>query len=909
MKKHFSFLTLLLGMSVTTVAAPIQPQKAKQLAENFFKGSKNGGAKLKMSYQAPDETKSGNSLYYVINRGDNQGFVVVSGDTRTRAILAYSDKGYLNEEAIHENPSIHGMFIEFAEQIEWAQQNIADKPSESYKLLAARGDFKEPRHLIEPLLVVEKSNRNVNRPTPISWGQDWPFNLYSPTISDNTGRRYKTVSGCVATGIATVVRWHAWPARPKGSTSYTWRRTNSRMAINYDQQPAYDWTNMPEGVDGRGNDRRTGQRVTEVQADNIGRLLRDIGYAVRMNFGPAQTGGSGTLLSYAPATLVNNFSYDGRLQCIMRSNFSDAAWWAGIQDELTNYGPIVYAGYSNGGGHCFVVDGLAENRYVHVDWGWNYSSNCWTSIDVLEPGGEHGIGGGIGAFNRGHQMLRYFRPDGDVNPNPNPNPEPKPEPKPQPTPDTKGVFSIVKTVSPAQFYQEADQRMTVSVKNISNVTYNSYFKLSAVKQGSSYATNLTTTPQKVYVGSGSTKELSFYADLRNLEKGNYDLRISYVSNGKWTEMEESAGRMTISSRSTGAKVVTTSALPTVTTFVGEAVRIEVPVMNAGDADFNGNVELRANGTVIAGGEVALSASERATLAFSTNTRSFQSLKAGTYTLTITYGNGQSVTYGNSANLGTLIIKSKENPVISTGDVRLNSAFFYQNGRYVGSKYSTISKNADLTVRAYLYSSNGFNGSVKLFITDTYGKTAGNSAALESVKNIKLDKYGSGYVEFTVKQSELTGSRYYVNIIYNDGKKDICKSWDGVAFYVSAYNSYNGTSANVYPSDKGIEVKVKDITYGDAYIAVGANDENLVAGETNGIETVAVQSASLYPTVASETITIATAEAGMANFFSAAGAKVAEFSLKEGNNTIAVSQFTPGVYFVKVANKTLKFVKK
>ena len=287
-----------------------------------------------------------------------------------------------------------------------------------------------------------------------------------------------------------------------------------------------------------------------------------------MDFGPAQTGGSGTFLTYAPATLVNNFNYDGRLRCISRQNFSDAAWWAGIQDELTNYGPIVYAGYSRGGGHCFVVDGLAENRYVHVDWGWNYSSNCWTSIDVLEPGGDHGIGGGIGAFNRGHQMLRYLKPDGEVNPNP------QPEPKPQPTPDTKGVFSIVKTVSPAQFYQEADQRMTVSVKNISNVTYNSYFKLSAVKQGSSYATNLTTTPQKVYVGSGSTKELSFYADLRNLEKGNYDLRISYVSNGKWTEMEQSAGRMTISSRSTGAKVVATSALPTVTTFVGEAVRIE-----------------------------------------------------------------------------------------------------------------------------------------------------------------------------------------------------------------------------------------------------------------------------------------------------------------------------------------------
>ena len=48
---------------------------------------------------------------------------------------------------------------------------------------------------------------------------------------------------------------------------------------------------------------------------------------------------------------------------------------------------------------------------------------------------------------------------------------------------------------------------------------------------------------------------------------------------------------------------------------------------------------------------------------------------------------------------------------------------------------------------------------------------------------------------------------------------------------------------------------------------------------------------------------------MAYIYSTTGAKVAEIVLKEGNNTVAVSQFTPGVYFVKVANKTLKFIKK
>ena len=159
MKKHFPLLTLLLGLSVTTVASPIQPQRAKQLAENFFGGIKARKAPLKITYQAQNNANTGNSLYYIINRDNNQGFVVVSGDTRTRAILAYADKGNLDEETLRDNPTVAGMFQEYADQIEWAQQNVKDVPSQSYKRLAARGDYNEPKHIIEPLLAVDKNNR------------------------------------------------------------------------------------------------------------------------------------------------------------------------------------------------------------------------------------------------------------------------------------------------------------------------------------------------------------------------------------------------------------------------------------------------------------------------------------------------------------------------------------------------------------------------------------------------------------------------------------------------------------------------------------------------------------------------------------------------------------------------------
>ena len=1012
MKKHYPLLTLLFGLSVTTVAAPIQPQKAKQLAANFFgNSSKNNRAPLKISYQPQGDATTGNSLYYVINKGNDQGFVVISGDTRTRAVLAYSEKGHLNEEDILNHQSIQGMFIEYEEQIEWAIQNVKDVPSESYKMLAARQDFKEPRHIIEPLLEVRKSNRAQKRATPISMGQRWPFNLYSPTMINHYNDSEKTVAGCVATGISTVLRWHEWPARPKGSTEYTWRRTGKKMSINYDEQPAYDWNIMPEGIDVKGNDRVTGQRVTENQADNIGRLLRDVGYAVQMNFGISSSGGSGAILFNAVPTLIENFDYDGRLECLTRTNYSNDAWWAGIQDELNNYGPVVYGGQSSHGGHCFVIDGLAENRYVHVDWGWNYASNCWSSIDVLEPETQYD-GGGVGAFNRHHQMLRYLKPsdgtkfeqitlvgglsqtryqkernqsisiriknhrtqafygafrlliskagrndyrtleqsynmfiDGNgerdyqflvdlsgyqegtydirvsyskderkwVEISQNAGQitigNAKPEPKPEPTPEIKDQFSIAKQCEQTAFSQEAGQKIAIGVNYTGTQGYYDYLKLAAKKEGGNGEYDLGKSASKVYIDKNGSKTVVFYADFSKVQRGKYDLRISYVSNGNWKEIDASAGQITVNNKAIGARIVATAVLPTLSTFEQEAVRVEIPVANQGDEDFNGKIQLLANGSPIAEGTQSIKSDADAMLVFTTNTTAFNRLKAGEYTLTVAYGNGQRVMYANTANLGKLIIKSKQQPTPSVGDVRINSAFFYQNGRYKGSKYCTVSRNSDLTVKAYLYSSNGFNGPVKVFMSDNYGSKAATNSALEVVKNVKIDKHGSGYVEVSFDKAHLTGSRYYINVSYNDGTKDICKTYDAIAFYVSSYyNSYNNDGAN-NQSDKGFTVYVDDFTDGFTYIPVGAEEKNLVVGDVTAIETIDVQGVSLFPTVASENVTIATAEAGMAYIYSTTGAKVAEIVLKEGNNTVAVSQFTPGVYFVKVANKTLKFIKK
>ena len=174
----------------------------------------------------------------------------------------------------------------------------------------------------------------------------------------------------------------------------------------------------------------------------------------------------------------------------------------------------------------------------------------------------------------------------------------KPEPKPEPNPVVKNQFSIAQKCQTTQVKQQNNQQIQVALKNNSTDAYYGYFKLVAKKAGQQNEIQLATTSSKAYMMAGDTKNISFNADFRNVEKGAYDLRIAYVANQKWAEIDESAGYINVNANAMGAKIVATTMLPTLSTNEGEPIKVEVPVMNQGDEDYNGKVQLLANGNVI-----------------------------------------------------------------------------------------------------------------------------------------------------------------------------------------------------------------------------------------------------------------------------------------------------------------------
>ena len=857
MKKIFSVVALCLSTSATMFAGPIQAGKAQALASNFF-GTSQGDKSVKITYRAKADKNAGaENLYYVINKGTDQGFVVISGDDRTMPILAYADQGTLTEEAIQNHPSIKWMFEEYANQIEWAKNNMKDEPSESYKALEQRRITpKNADIIVKPLLAYE-NDRITLRSNPVAWGQDWPFNTYCPTLgfrSSYTGgvRYYPTVSGCVATAIATVMRWHEWPAKAKGTLSYKWK--NKTMSLNFDgvygdgqkynENKPYDWSNMPEAVTSRGYRMGTTTRLNETEEDNIGRLLRDVGYAVRMNYGIAADGGSGTQVYYAPTPLVNNFSYKKGLKHLYRNRYTEAEWIEEIKDEMQNYGPVVYAGISKGGGHCFVLDGLAKNNYVHVNWGWNAQEDGWYLLNILEPGSE-GIGGGGGGYQTNQQMLRYMTPDRGIDPNP--NPDPKPTPNPDPTPETKAPLYIIAKSTLAEVAQET-ANVYVTVGNNHSEYYYGTFKLSAKKEGTTTYTDLATTNYAAYISASGSRELHFTADFSKLAAGTYDLRVSYVDNESWMTINESAGTVKVKGAAPQLKGAELVALSTASAnFIqGESGQIQVSVSNNGDEDFSNRITLFANGVEISAGSVNIGMDETVTLNFATN-EAFKTLAVGTYQLQVAYeknGKNEFIKLNGNSNLGILTISPKKEtpkptptPGAAKGDMKVTSAQFYQNGRYLGSNYSTVAKaTGSFAARVYVYSFNGFEGSVKFFVTDSYRGVNGISSAYEVTKEVKLTAGQSGYVEVEFSTSDLTGVRYYINGIYNDGSKDVISVSSSVPFYVSNYRGYRGMDSGFIPTEgmtKGIVYEIDgDMAFGSEYRNIGfdENDTNVTGIE-------------------------------------------------------------------------------
>ena len=94
---RYTFL-LLLGQCALANAAPVDQGRAFSEAKSFLanKGISLSNSKAVMKAPRRSGTAPTTSDYYIFNADNGKGFVVVSGDDRTPAVLGYSLNGSLD---------------------------------------------------------------------------------------------------------------------------------------------------------------------------------------------------------------------------------------------------------------------------------------------------------------------------------------------------------------------------------------------------------------------------------------------------------------------------------------------------------------------------------------------------------------------------------------------------------------------------------------------------------------------------------------------------------------------------------------------------------------------------------------------------------------------------------------------
>ena len=283
----------------------------------------------------------GNNAVYLFDSED--GFVVAPADDAFPALLGYGDRQMTDSDG--------NLPIGFREWVQFMSLRISEETAGENEATVSPA----VGEAIPPLCRT-------------SWGQGEPFNLECPEYNGE-----RCLSGCVATAMAQVMKYHNWPPQGIGELTYRAEKIGTDIYTDFSQY-TLDWENMLDDY--------SSSITTEQQRQAVARLLRAVGGSVRMNYFPTASGAD---VNDASQALLKYWDYSDDIRYMRRGWFSLREWSQLLYDALKNYGPILYGGFSMSSAHAFVCDGYDGEGLFHFNWGWDGIADGYFAIDLLNP--------------------------------------------------------------------------------------------------------------------------------------------------------------------------------------------------------------------------------------------------------------------------------------------------------------------------------------------------------------------------------------------------------------------------------------------------------------------------------------------------------------------------------------------
>ena len=323
------------AMPLCLKAHVVTPKEAENIARKYIKlptKKATRGVSKQSGY-------SQNAPYYIYNDAQNKGFVIVSGTTEMGEILAYSNENALDTINLH--PGLAQLLNSYKMAFKAINTNNAVETE------AKKGAFFAKT--VAPLLKT-------------TWSQDAPYNAL-------LGYNY---TGCVATTISQVLKYHEWPVQGMGNISYVNTSDNRTLSGNLNLSQ-YDWANMLPSYDAP-------VQATQAQRNAVAKLMKDVGLASGMQYHPG----------FAVATNQGAFDafvkhFDYQATCVYQSTEGPSVFADLLRQELVDGFPFYFYGATKDykGAHAWVVDGFDDKGFFHMNFGWNGQSNGYYSLSAL----------------------------------------------------------------------------------------------------------------------------------------------------------------------------------------------------------------------------------------------------------------------------------------------------------------------------------------------------------------------------------------------------------------------------------------------------------------------------------------------------------------------------------------------
>ena len=382
--KRLFFILSLVCLAISGWAGQISREQALRQAQTFF--HKKGISRALIAADTPlsrHRAQGAIQNYYVFNAGQNEGFVIISGDDRTVPVLGYAEHGSFDVDNLP--PAMAELLDDYSHQIE-AIRNGA------------------------PVQARRAAHLQVPEFMTVKWNQYEPY--YNKTPLGYYTNRIKgehCVTGCVATAMAQVLyHQHFVNATqatiPGYKNYYYWKSPTGEKYAYLEDVPAgtaLDWGNMVDSYSGSESD---------AQKEAVANLMLYCGTAVNMKY---HLSASTASVSSVPEALKTYFGYSSSTRYVTRSKYSDTEWDNLIYKEIQSLRPVIYGGQTSGGaGHAFILHGYDGDGKYAINWGWGGLSDGFFTLDALTPKNQ-GAGGSNGGYNNGQEaVINLMREDG-----------------------------------------------------------------------------------------------------------------------------------------------------------------------------------------------------------------------------------------------------------------------------------------------------------------------------------------------------------------------------------------------------------------------------------------------------------------------------------------------------------------